>query len=69
MGIKDEAHLNSAQFNWLGSIYYAGYMVGVPIHNRMFQVFPVSKYIAACVCIWGELDIPDGSDIVHANHQ
>lgn len=53
MGLQKEAHLTSSQYTWLGSIYYAGYIVAVPIHNRLFQVFPPSKYIACNVMVWG----------------
>lgn len=53
MGLQAETGLSSSQFTWLGSIYYAGYIVAAPIHNRMFQVFPPSKWIACCVVMWG----------------
>lgn len=53
MGLQKETHLTSNQYTWLGSIYYAGYIVFAPIHNRMFQIFPPSKYIACCVIAWG----------------
>jgi len=38
MRLQSEAHLSSSQYTWLGSIYYAGYIVAAPVHNRMFQV-------------------------------
>ncbi|KUJ09735.1 MFS transporter [Mollisia scopiformis] len=53
MGLQKDTNLTSAQYTWLGSIYYAGYMPAVPIHNRLFQIFPPAKYIACCVIIWG----------------
>ncbi|OAL31255.1 hypothetical protein AYO20_08310 [Fonsecaea nubica] len=53
MGLQKETNLTSNQYTWLGSIYYAGYIVFAPVHNRMFQVFPPSKYIACCVMAWG----------------
>ncbi|TFK56809.1 MFS transporter [Heliocybe sulcata] len=53
MGIQTDAHLTASDYNWLGSIYYAGYLAFVPIHNRLFQVFPPSKYIACCMIAWG----------------
>ncbi|KZT30966.1 MFS general substrate transporter [Neolentinus lepideus HHB14362 ss-1] len=53
MGIQNDAHLTASDYNWLGSIYYAGYLAFVPIHNRLFQVFPPSKYIACCMVAWG----------------
>lgn len=53
MGIMTDANLTTSQFTWLGSIYYLGYMAALPLHNRMFQVFAPSKYIAANMMAWG----------------
>ncbi|KAH6652320.1 major facilitator superfamily domain-containing protein [Truncatella angustata] len=53
MGIMADADLTTSQFTWLGSIYYLGYMAALPLHNRMFQVFAPSKYIAANMMAWG----------------
>lgn len=53
MGLQKETHISSGQYTWVGSIYYAGYIPAVPIHNRMFQLFPPAKYIACCVIAWG----------------
>ncbi|KAL4907070.1 major facilitator superfamily domain-containing protein [Aspergillus multicolor] len=53
MGLLTDANLTSSQYSWLGSIYYLGYMVALPIHNRLFQVFLPSKYIAANMVLWG----------------
>lgn len=53
MGIYTDANLTSDQYTWLGSIYYLGYMAALPVHNRLFQVFSPSKYIAACMVLWG----------------
>ncbi|KAK6069353.1 MFS allantoate [Seiridium cupressi] len=53
MGIMTDANLTTGQFTWLGSIYYLGYMVALPFHNRMFQIFAPSKYIAANMMAWG----------------
>jgi ACS family allantoate permease-like MFS transporter len=53
MGLQKDTGLTSGQYTWLGSIYYAGYIPAVPIHNRMFQIFPPAKYIAFCMICWG----------------
>lgn len=53
MGLQKETGLSSSQYTWLGSIYYAGYIFAAPIHNRMFQAIPPSKWIAGCVITWG----------------
>ena len=53
MGLQQETHITSSQYSWLGSIYYVGYMAAVPIHNRLMQRFPPSRYIAVCMASWG----------------
>ncbi|KAH8664728.1 major facilitator superfamily domain-containing protein [Xylariales sp. PMI_506] len=53
MGIQTDANLTTSQYTWVGSIYYLGYMAALPIHNRLFQVFTPSKYIATCMMLWG----------------
>jgi MFS transporter, ACS family, allantoate permease len=53
MGIETEAHLTDSQYTWLGSIYYLGYMVALPVHNRLFQIYTPAKYIAFCMVLWG----------------
>lgn len=53
MGIKTNAHLTSNEYSWLGSIYYLGYMAALPIHNRLFQLYTPSKYIAVTTMLWG----------------
>lgn len=53
MGLLSDARLTNGEYTWLGSIYYLGYMVALPIHNRLFQVFTPSKYISANMVLWG----------------
>ncbi|ORY10119.1 major facilitator superfamily domain-containing protein [Clohesyomyces aquaticus] len=53
MGLQADTGLTASQYTWLGSIYYAGYIVAAPIHNRAFQAFAPSKWIAGCVIAWG----------------
>ncbi|KAK5111763.1 hypothetical protein LTR62_004683 [Meristemomyces frigidus] len=53
MGLQKELHMDSLQYSWLGSIYYVGYIPAVPLHNRLMQRFPPSKYIAVCMALWG----------------
>ncbi|KAI0124899.1 major facilitator superfamily domain-containing protein [Xylariales sp. AK1849] len=53
MGLQKETSINSAQYAWVGSIYYVGYIVAAPIHNRLMQRFTPSKHIAVCMTMWG----------------
>jgi ACS family allantoate permease-like MFS transporter len=53
MGILTDANLTTHQFTWLGSIYYLGYIAALIPHNRALQYFTPSKYIAACMVLWG----------------
>ena len=53
MGLLTDAHLTSHQYTWLGSIYYLGYIAALVPHNRAFQYFTPSKYIAVCMVWWG----------------
>lgn len=53
MGLQSDTGTSSAQYAWLGSIYYVGYILAVPLHNRLMQRFPPAKYIAVCMMLWG----------------
>jgi MFS transporter, ACS family, allantoate permease len=53
MGIKEDCNLTTFEYNWVGSIYYVGYIVAALPHNRAMQYFKPSKYIAVCVFFWG----------------
>ena len=53
MGLQQETGLSTSDYTWLGSVYYVGYIVAAPIHNRLMQQFPAAKYIAVCMTIWG----------------
>ncbi|KAL1617602.1 hypothetical protein SLS56_010925 [Neofusicoccum ribis] len=46
LGIMEDAHLNSTQYNWLSSIFYLGYLVAEWPQNWALQRFPVAKYLS-----------------------
>ncbi|KAB8271287.1 major facilitator superfamily domain-containing protein [Aspergillus minisclerotigenes] len=46
LGIMDDAHLNSTQYNWLSSIFYFGYLLAEWPQNWALQRFPVAKWLA-----------------------
>ncbi len=40
-------------YQWLGSMFYFGYIAFEYPTNRLLQVLPIGKYSAACVIAWG----------------
>lgn len=53
MGIIKDTGMTAGQYSWTGSIFYIGYLVFEYPHNRMMQRFPVAKYVAVSVVVWG----------------
>ncbi|KAJ5155997.1 Major facilitator superfamily domain general substrate transporter [Penicillium capsulatum] len=57
LGIMDDAHLNSNQYNWLSSIFYFGYLLAEWPQNWALQKFPVAKWLAGNLVIWGGITL------------
>ncbi|KAJ5815189.1 Major facilitator superfamily domain general substrate transporter [Penicillium riverlandense] len=53
MGIKEDLHLIDDQYQWLGSLFYFGYLAWEYPTSRLLQRLPLGKYSAACILIWG----------------
>ncbi|KAL0937714.1 2-ketogluconate transporter [Colletotrichum truncatum] len=53
MNIREDANLVGQQFSALGTILYAGVLVGEYPTNLLLQKLPVAKYLAANVFCWG----------------
>ncbi|KAN0107668.1 MFS general substrate transporter [Russula decolorans] len=53
LGILKAAHLNANQFNWLGTIFYLGYLVFEFPQNLALQRFPVGRWMSLNIFIWG----------------
>ncbi|KAJ5397853.1 hypothetical protein N7509_005966 [Penicillium cosmopolitanum] len=53
MGIKEDANLTPAQYSWLGSLVYFGYLGGDIPANFLMQRFNISKYFSIMCMIWG----------------
>ena len=45
LGIMEDAHLNSTQYNWLSSIFYLGYLLAEWLQNWALQRFPVARFV------------------------
>ncbi|TFY71367.1 hypothetical protein EVG20_g1640 [Dentipellis fragilis] len=52
LGIKQGAHLNQNQFNWLGAVFYLSYLVFQYPQNLALQYFPIGKWISINVLVW-----------------
>ncbi|KIH91178.1 allantoate permease [Sporothrix brasiliensis 5110] len=53
LGILDDAHLSANQYNWLSSIFYVGYLLAEWPQNLALQRFPVGKWLAGNLVVWG----------------
>lgn len=53
MGIKKDIGLVGNDYQWLGSLFYFGYLGWEYPTSRLLQRMPLGKYSAACVIIWG----------------
>ncbi|KAJ5692669.1 hypothetical protein N7462_002092 [Penicillium macrosclerotiorum] len=55
MGIKHDLHLEGDEYQWLGSIFYIGWLAWEYPTNRLLQRLPLAKYSAFCVFTWGAI--------------
>ncbi|KAJ5387025.1 transporter [Penicillium cosmopolitanum] len=53
MGIKEDLELVGDQYQWLGSLFYFGYLAWEYPTNRLLQRLPLGKYSAFCILMWG----------------
>ncbi|WOO79402.1 putative transporter [Vanrija pseudolonga] len=53
MGFREANHLSLAQYSWLGSIFYIGYVVGEYPMCLLMQKLPLSKLSAVNIVLWG----------------
>lgn len=55
MGIREDTHVNAAtqQYSWLGSIFYAGYLVAEFPMTYLLKKLPIGKLTSANVIVWG----------------
>lgn len=53
MGLNTDTGISTFQYGWVGSIFYAGYLVFEYPHNRVFQRFPIIKYLSIVIVLWG----------------
>lgn len=53
LGIRDDAHISLAQFSWLSSIFYLGYLLFQGPSMILIQKLPLSKYVGSVIVVWG----------------
>lgn len=53
MGIKKDIGLEGDDYQWLGSMFYFGYLAWEYPTNRLLQRLPLAKYSAFCMVAWG----------------
>ncbi|KDQ56115.1 hypothetical protein JAAARDRAFT_36903 [Jaapia argillacea MUCL 33604] len=52
LGIETATHLNTNQYNWLGTIFYLSYLLFEYPQNLALQRFPVGKWMSINILIW-----------------
>ncbi|PBL04216.1 MFS general substrate transporter [Armillaria gallica] len=54
-GIRTDLHLAKSEYSWLSSIFYFGWLAWALPTNLLMQKFPLNKYLAANIFLWGIL--------------
>ena len=55
MGLEEELRLTKNNYQWLGSIFYFGYLGFEYPTSRLLQRLPLAKYLGANIILWGTL--------------
>lgn len=53
MGLRTDLNLKGDDYQWLGSMFYFGYLAWEYPTNRLLQRLPLAKYSAFNVIMWG----------------
>jgi ACS family allantoate permease-like MFS transporter len=53
MGLQKAIHLKGDNYQWLGSMFYIGYLVWEYPTNRLLQRLPLAKWSAFNIIMWG----------------
>ncbi|KAK7454621.1 hypothetical protein VKT23_011374 [Stygiomarasmius scandens] len=54
-GIKDDLNLGKQEYSWLSSLFYFGWLAWAFPTNILMQKFPLAKYLAVNIFLWGVL--------------
>ncbi|KAI0121182.1 putative MFS allantoate transporter [Xylariales sp. AK1849] len=52
-GIRTDLNLQGADYNWLSSMFYFGFLFWAFPTNFMMQKFPIGKYLGINIFMWG----------------
>ncbi|KAH6657128.1 MFS transporter [Truncatella angustata] len=52
-GIRQDLNLQGAEYNWLSSVFYFGFLFWAFPTNFMMQRFPIGKYLGINIFVWG----------------
>lgn len=63
-GINDDLGLSGAQYSWLSSVFYFGFLVWSVPTNFLLQRFPVGKYLGANIVLWGVFLMLQGMSLI-----
>ncbi|WEW57873.1 Allantoate permease [Emydomyces testavorans] len=55
MGLKKDTNLKGDNYQWLGSMFYFGYLAWEWPTTRLLQRLPLAKYSAFCMVAWGSV--------------
>ncbi|KAJ6496763.1 MFS general substrate transporter [Mycena vulgaris] len=53
--IKKDLKLGPSEYSWLSSLFYFGWVAWAIPTNLLMQKFPLNKYLAANIFVWGAL--------------
>ncbi|KIW67936.1 hypothetical protein PV04_03915 [Phialophora macrospora] len=53
LGMGTDANLKGQQYSWLGSIFYFGYLVGMPVSAFLITKIPVGRLVGVAAALWG----------------
>ena len=53
MGLQKDIKLVKDDYQWLGSMFYFGYIAWEYPTNRLLQRLPLAKYSSFCIIMWG----------------
>lgn len=53
LGMKTDANLKGQEYSWLGSIFYFGYLLGMPISAFLITKVPVGRLVGTASALWG----------------
>ncbi|KAJ8581104.1 MFS general substrate transporter [Rhizopogon salebrosus TDB-379] len=53
LGIQQDTHLTTNQYNWLGTVFYLSYLLFEFPQNLALQRFPVGRWMSINIFIWG----------------